>query len=271
MQRSASRRARTPRAAVMLTGSLTCRPGEDSAARRTCAPQALVPVRVAEGPGEATPLPPKKKNKKPTADGRAHFQTTCTRHRVCPGHGFDPARGPGRLSPCTPRERGRSGTGAVGRPVCVGGRSTAIVTCASLSSAHPAAISPWPEASPRARAAPWGARRAQGVTRWGQRPAPGTSLFPGCRDRPPAPRAAVWAPVWWVACEELWLSPGRGREVRGSLGVLGEWPQKPAASPHLGDSFKVHFRIRTLDMNVVQPRRPSAPARVGVHATRDRA
>lgn len=215
MQRSASRRARTPRAAVMLTGSLTCRPGEDSAARRTCAPQALVPVRVVEGPGEATPLPPKKK-KNPTADGRAHFQTTCTRHRVCPGHGFDPARGPGRLSPCTPRERGRSGTGAVGRPVCVGGRSTAIVTCASLSSAHPAAISPWPEASPRACAAPWGARRAQGVTRWGHVPrlAACTSLFPGCRDRPPAPGAAVWAPVWWVACEELWLSPGRGREVR---------------------------------------------------------
>lgn len=197
MQRSASRRARTPRAAVMLTGSLTCRPGEDSAARRTCAPQALVPVRVAEGPGEATPLPPKKK-KKPTADGRAHFQTTCTRHRVCPGHGFDPARGPGRLSPCTPRERGRSGTGSVGRPVCVGGRSTAIVTCASLSlsSAHPAAISPWPEASPRARAAPWGARRAQGVTRWGQRPAPGSMHLPVPRlqGQAPSPQGSCLGP-----------------------------------------------------------------------------
>lgn len=194
MQRSASRRARTPRAAVMLTGSLTCRPGEDSAARRTCAPQALVPVRVAEGPGEATPLPPKKKKKKPTADGRAHFQTTCTRHRVCPGHGFDPARGPGRLSPCTPRERGRSGTGSVGRPVCVGGRSTAIVTCASLSSAHPAAISPWPEASPRACAAPWGARRAQGVTRWGQRPAPLHLPVPRLQGQAPSPQGSCLGP-----------------------------------------------------------------------------
>lgn len=166
MQQSASRRARTPRAAVMLTGSLTCRPGEDSAARRTCAPQALVPVRVAEGPGEATPLPPKKKKKNPRLTGVPISKLHAPEHRVCPGHGFDPARGPGRLSPCTPRERGRSGTGSVGRPVCVGGRGTAIVSCASLSSARPAAISPWPEASPRACAAPWGARRAQGVTRW---------------------------------------------------------------------------------------------------------
>lgn len=198
MQRSASRRARTPRAAVMLTGSLTCRPGEDSAARRTCAPQALVPVRVAEGPGEATPLPPKKKKKKPTADGRAHFQTTCTRHRVCPGHGFDPARGPGRLSPCTPRERGRSGTGSVGRPVCVGGRSTAIVTCASLSSAHPAAISPWPEASPRACAAPWG-RGGHRVSLGGDsvpRLAPPCSPAAGTGPQPPGqlfgPQCGGW-------------------------------------------------------------------------------
>lgn len=130
----------------------------------------------------------------PTADGRAHFQTTCTRHRVCPGHGFDPARGPGRLSPCTPRERGRSGTGSVGRPVCVGGRSTAIVTCASLSSAHPAAISPWPEASPRACAAPWGARRAQGVTRWGQRPAPLHLPVPRLQGQAPSPRGSCLGP-----------------------------------------------------------------------------
>lgn len=112
------------------------------------------------------PSSKKKKKKNPRLTGVPISKLHAPEHRVCPGHGFDPARGPGRLSPCTPRERGRSGTGSVGRPVCVGGRGTAIVTCASLSSARPAAISPWPEASPRACAAPWGARRAQGVTRW---------------------------------------------------------------------------------------------------------
>lgn len=160
-----------------------------------------------------------------------------------------------------------SGKGSVCRLICVSGRRTALVTYILVPGVSLGHLS-WPEASRQDCVHTVGVWRGQG-------PSPGsaswTSLFPGWRDEPPAPRTAVRVPVWRVVCKELWLSPGRGREVGHSLGVLVGQPQKPAASPHLGDSFKVHFRIRTLDVNVIQPRRPSAPLRVGVHTTRDHA